>query len=54
VKAILVPSGDKWSIELITESEEEREILIRRWMDGELDYVTSEEFREIWVQEGRR
>lgn len=52
MKAVLVPDGDKWNIELITETKEEREILIRRWNNNELNCVTSEEFREIWVKQG--
>jgi hypothetical protein len=48
VKALLVPeSNGKYSIELVSETKQERRELCDAWIHDKLDLITSEEFREL-------
>src|SRR5580658_9863171 len=53
MKAVLVPDRGRYSIELITETPDEREELIGFWINDMLGYVTCEEFREVYAEQQR-
>jgi hypothetical protein len=46
MKAICMPEDESYRIELIAESQEERETLIRYWKNGRIS-VSCEEWREM-------
>jgi len=46
VKALFIPEDDSYSIELIAESQDERETLIKYWNHERMS-ITCEEWREM-------
>jgi hypothetical protein len=46
VKALFIPDGDSYSIELIAETQEEREALLKYWNCDSMA-VTCEEWRDL-------
>ena len=46
MKALFIPEGESYSIELIAESQEERENLIKYWNNESMS-VSCEEWREL-------
>ena len=46
MKALFIPEGDSYSIELIAESQDERETLIKYWGNQSMS-VSCEEWREM-------
>lgn len=46
MKALFIPEGDSYSIELLAESQDERESLIRYWNNDRMS-VSCEEWREM-------
>lgn len=46
MKALFIPEGDSWSIELLAESQDERETLIKYWSNDRFS-VSCEEWREM-------
>ena len=46
MKALFIPEGDSYSIELLAESQEERETLLKYW-NCESMAVSCEEWREM-------
>lgn len=53
MKALLVPDvNGTYSIELVTETKQERTELLNAWMKDSIRWVTSEELREMTVIKG--
>jgi len=46
VKALFIPEGDSYSVELLAESQEDRETLIKCWNHDSFS-LTCEEWREM-------
>jgi hypothetical protein len=46
VKCLFIPQGDSYTIELISESQTEREMLLKYWNNDSFG-VTCEEWREM-------
>lgn len=46
MKALFIPEGESYSIELVAESQDERETLIKHW-NNERVSVSCEEWREM-------
>ena len=46
MKALFIPEGDSYSIELLAENQEERELLMRYWNNDSMS-ISCEEWREM-------